>query len=240
MLIGTLSDEDRPAKSQPAFDLLVVVSAYALREPINLSPVRRHQAYARTELTPSLSSNLGLSVSSPDHSHQFRYLFPLIDLVAACNRVFDAVRHVISEHFFLDAPQRGTHCRDLRDDIDAIAVLIDHPGEAADLPFDPAEAFLAVRLDVFSHRAYIPLLGTGCKCTMESSMTEAKNVNAGGASKGSGCGCASRAAAALAAETPKAGCCGGGHDHSAHGHDEHHSGGNANVREPVCGMAVAP
>jgi len=33
---------------------------------------------------------------------------------------------VIPEHFFLDAPQRGTHGRDLRDDIDAIAVLVDH------------------------------------------------------------------------------------------------------------------
>jgi hypothetical protein len=42
-----------------------------------------------------------------DHGYQFRYLFPLIGLVAACDRVLDATRHVISEHFFLDAPERG-------------------------------------------------------------------------------------------------------------------------------------
>src|SRR6202022_2016392 len=104
-----------------------------------------------------------LPVSPTDYRHQFRYLFPLIGLVAARNRVFDAMRHVISEHLFLDAPERGTHGRDLRDDIDAIAVLVDHFGQAADLALDPAQAFLTGCLDVFSHAAYIPLLGMGCK-----------------------------------------------------------------------------
>jgi len=36
-----------------------------------------------------------LPVSSTDHGHQFRYLLPLIDLIAACNRVFDAMRNMI-------------------------------------------------------------------------------------------------------------------------------------------------
>ena len=71
-------------------------------------------------------------------------------------------------------------------------------------------------------------------------MTEAENANAGGASEG--CGCASRAAAALAAETAKAGCCGGGHAHAGHdhAHDDHQLDGSATVRDPVCGMSVDP
>jgi Cu+-exporting ATPase len=71
-------------------------------------------------------------------------------------------------------------------------------------------------------------------------MTEAENANAGGASKGSGCGCASKATAALPADTAKPGCCGGGNDHADHGHGDHHSDGNATVRDPVCGMNVDP
>ena len=37
----------------------------------------------------------------------------------------------------------------------------------------------------------------------------------------------------------KAACCGGDHDHG-HAHDQHHSGGAASVRDPVCGMTVDP
>src|SRR6185437_13738235 len=98
-----------------------------------------------------------------DYGHQFCNLFPLIGLVAAGDRVLDAVRDVVPEHFFLDAPERGPHRRDLGHDIDAIAVLVDHFGQAANLALDPAQAFLTGRLDVFSHSAYIPLPGIGCK-----------------------------------------------------------------------------
>jgi P-type Cu+ transporter len=67
-------------------------------------------------------------------------------------------------------------------------------------------------------------------------MTEAENPDAGGSSKG--CGCASKAAVAASGETAKPGCCGEGHDHSGHGHGDHHA--NATVRDPVCGMTVDP
>src|SRR5260221_9156724 len=73
------------------------------------------------------------------------------------------MRHAIPRHFFLDAPECCTNRRDLRDDIDAVAVLVDHFRQAADLAFDPAQAFLAGCLDVFSHSVYIPLQGMGCK-----------------------------------------------------------------------------
>jgi P-type Cu+ transporter len=69
-------------------------------------------------------------------------------------------------------------------------------------------------------------------------MIEAENAEADGASKGSGCGCASKATPP--AETAKAGCCGGGHNHSGHDHGDHHAGGHKIVRDPVCGMSVDP
>src|SRR5438045_2409710 len=73
------------------------------------------------------------------------------------------MRDVILQHLFLDASKRGAHGRDLRHDIDAVAVLIHHLRQAADLALDAAEAFLTGCLDVFSHAAYIPLQGMGCK-----------------------------------------------------------------------------
>ena len=71
-------------------------------------------------------------------------------------------------------------------------------------------------------------------------MTRTENANAGDASKGSDCGCSSRAMATQPEETTKAGCCGGGHDHSAHGNDGQPPGSKGTVRDPVCGMAVDP
>ena len=71
-------------------------------------------------------------------------------------------------------------------------------------------------------------------------MTLAEDKIARAAAPGSGCGCASRATGASPAATAKAGCCGGGDDHSTHGPDEQHSEGNVSVRDPVCGMNVNP
>ena len=70
-------------------------------------------------------------------------------------------------------------------------------------------------------------------------MTKAEHTGAGGAVKVSGCGCSSNAAA-RSAETTKTGCCGGGHDQSAHGHHDHPADRKADVRDPVCGMSVDP
>jgi Cu+-exporting ATPase len=70
---------------------------------------------------------------------------------------------VIFQYLFFETPQRGSHRRYLGNDIDAVAVLVDHLRQAADLALDPAQAFLARCLDVFSHAAYIPLQGMGYK-----------------------------------------------------------------------------
>src|ERR1700730_18483876 len=55
----------------------------------------------------------------------------------------------------------------------------------------------------------------------ENAMTEAGNTDASGDGK-------------------KSGCCGGAHDHAAHGRGGHHTHGNVTVRDPVCGMSVDP
>src|SRR5438105_2366895 len=77
--------------------------------------------------------------------------------------MLDAMGDVVLQHFLLDASQRGAHRRDLRDDVDAVAVLVDHLREAANLALDPAQPLVTGRLDVFPHSAYIPLQGIGFK-----------------------------------------------------------------------------
>ena len=80
-------------------------------------------------------------MNSSDDRHQFGYLLTLIGLVAARNRVLDAMRDVILQHFLLDAPERGADGRDLRHDIDAVPVLLHHAGEPADLTFNSRQPF---------------------------------------------------------------------------------------------------
>ena len=70
--------------------------------------------------------------------------------------MFDATGDMTAQKFLLDARKGGANGRDLGHDVDAIAVLIDHLREAADLAFDTVEAPLRGGLDVFQHRAYIP------------------------------------------------------------------------------------
>jgi len=64
----------------------------------------------------------------------------LLGGVAAFDRVLDTVRDVLSQDLLLDTPQRGAHRRDLRDDVDAVAVIFNHAREAPHLAFDAAEA----------------------------------------------------------------------------------------------------
>ena len=54
--------------------------------------------------------------------------------------MLDAMADVLPENFLFEAPQRGAGRRDLRHDVDAVAIVLDHAGEAANLSFDPVEA----------------------------------------------------------------------------------------------------
>ena len=69
-------------------------------------------------------------------------------------------------------------------------------------------------------------------------MNEGNNTPAGAPANDSGCGCSSKATVAPPSKAAKASCCGGAHDHSAHG--DHHAHADTTVRDPVCGMTVDP
>jgi hypothetical protein len=83
------------------------------------------------------------SVRPANDVHQFGYLLPLVHFIAARDGVFDAMGDVILQDFLPDPPKGGSDCRYLGDDVDTVAVLLDHFREAAHLTLDPAEAFLA-------------------------------------------------------------------------------------------------
>ena len=77
-----------------------------------------------------------LPIYSTHDVHQFRDLAALIGLVAAVDGVFHAMGYVILKDFFFNSPERGTDRRDLRDDIDAVPVLVDHFRKATNLAFN--------------------------------------------------------------------------------------------------------
>src|SRR5258708_17529561 len=97
-----------------------------------------------------------LALGAAHDVHQLFDLSPLIGLVAGGDGMLDAMGDVIAQDLLLDAPKRGPHRRNLRDDVDAIAILIDHARDAAHLALDPVHALGAGRLDVLAHARYIP------------------------------------------------------------------------------------
>ena len=71
-----------------------------------------------------------------------------LPLTMACSTQWD---DVLTQYLLLDAPQCRANGGDLRDDIDAVAVLLDHAGEAADLALDPAQALQAGSFGMLAH-----------------------------------------------------------------------------------------
>lgn len=51
----------------------------------------------------------------------------------------NAMPQVIAQRLLLDLVERRPYRPNLRHDVYAIAILLDHAGDAADLTFDPAE-----------------------------------------------------------------------------------------------------
>ena len=104
-----------------------------------------------------------LAVGATHHVHQLGDLATLLDLVARGDRAFDAVGDVIAQDFLLGAAQCRTHGRDLRDDVDAVAIVLDHPVEAANLALDAFEPLEGGSLDIVAHAPYIPPWGSHFK-----------------------------------------------------------------------------
>jgi hypothetical protein len=70
--------------------------------------------------------------------------------------VLHAVGDVIAQHFLLQAPQSRADRRNLRHNVDAVAILLDHAGNATHLTLYSVQALGACFLDVLSHAPYIP------------------------------------------------------------------------------------
>src|SRR5262249_38555460 len=97
-----------------------------------------------------------LALGAAHDVHQLFDLSPLIGLVAGGDRMLDAMGDVIAQDLLLQAPQRGAHRRNLRHDVNAVAIRVDHARDAAHLALDPAQPLGAGRLDVSPHARYIP------------------------------------------------------------------------------------
>lgn len=98
-----------------------------------------------------------LAARSAEHLHEFRDLLALLGFVACSDRMLDAMGDVIAQNFLFDTGKGRARGSDLRDEVDAIAVFVDHLREAANLAFDAVEAFFARNLDVLAHtRLYTP------------------------------------------------------------------------------------
>lgn len=97
-----------------------------------------------------------LTLGTAKNLDQFRDLLALVCLVARRDGMFHAVTDMVAQYFVLDAIERRFHRIDLGDDVDAIAVFLQHFGNAAYLAFDAGEPFLAGCLAVRVHGAYIP------------------------------------------------------------------------------------
>jgi hypothetical protein len=60
----------------------------------------------------------------------------LIALIAALHGIIDASGHMISKDQFFHAGERRPHREKLGYDVDAVAILLDHPDDATKLPRD--------------------------------------------------------------------------------------------------------
>src|SRR5690554_981396 len=72
------------------------------------------------------SATRALSVGAAENVHQFGDLAPLFGLIAAGDRLADAMGHVIAQHLFLQAAKGGADRGNLGHDVDAVSVLGHH------------------------------------------------------------------------------------------------------------------
>lgn len=91
--------------------------------------------------------------------HQFGNLSSLFGSIARNDRILDAMSDMVAQNLFLHASKRRACRRNLRNDIDAIPIFLDHPGKTADLAFNPIEPLKTGLLEVLVHTTYHTLTG---------------------------------------------------------------------------------
>src|SRR5262245_42286801 len=81
-------------------------------------------------------------MSTPSAVEHFEKLVDLC-LPVAARAGMEGVRHavlqMVAQDLLLDLVEGGPHCADLGQHVDAVAVFLDHAGDAAHLAFDAAE-----------------------------------------------------------------------------------------------------
>jgi hypothetical protein len=101
----------------------------------------------------------GGAIDDGDQLIDFPFSFLLIP---RSNCIGNAVTHVVLKHKPLDTRQscaRGLH---LGDNVNAVAVVIDHFYETTDLPFDPGEPGTSVLSSFGRHRVDYTPMGYYC------------------------------------------------------------------------------
>lgn len=99
-----------------------------------------------------------LLFAAAEQFDQFRRLLALLGDIAGDDRVFDAMVEMVLQEVRFHARERGANGAQLREDIEAIALVLDHLRDTAHLPFDAAQAIDQVR-SVMHAAAYIPPWG---------------------------------------------------------------------------------
>src|SRR5215213_7725603 len=85
------------------------------------------------------------------HGQELLDLAALVGGVAARDRIFDTVLDMVLEDLVLHAPECRPHRPDLGEDVDTVAILLDHARDPAHLALDPLQPVAAALLRVCSH-----------------------------------------------------------------------------------------
>jgi hypothetical protein len=82
---------------------------------------------------------IGSTIGTRYDVHQLGDLASLLCAVSGGDGILDAMGNMVLQDFFFRPSECRAHRSDLRDDIDAVAIVFNHASKAADLAFDPAE-----------------------------------------------------------------------------------------------------
>lgn len=95
------------------------------------------QRWTSCQSTESRASSVATTVE------HFEYLLDLVLTVllrSGVERMGDTMLKMVTERLLLDLVQSGTNGAELVQDVDAVSLFLDHPGDSAHLAFDAAEA----------------------------------------------------------------------------------------------------
>src|ERR1700733_2153826 len=87
-----------------------------------------------------MPAGAGLPGHPADRFHQFVHLVPLFDRIAGRKGTGYAVRYMIVQDLFLHLVESCTNGIDLGEDVDAVALALNHAEHPPDLAFDALQS----------------------------------------------------------------------------------------------------